>query len=292
MTGLLFSVLTQALTFLPLAVGISVSYHILRATDMTIDGSFVIGAAVFAKLVSMGTPPLFAGLMALLGGALAGMMSAFIQRGGRVDPLLAGVLATFILSSLNLVIMGKPNISLLEQQTLVSSAFSISDTVGWLLVALYSSLFCGFTLLVLKSGFGLRLRAFGDNPLLLLRMGTNIEFLRVCGFALTNMLAAASGCLTAQTVGYADIGMGFGMTLTGIGAIILGRQILGRFGKRMYFRAGMEMLACLLGVVLYFFALNLLLRMDFDPIYLKMILGIVLVIFLRTAVNSKTGASA
>jgi len=292
MTGLLFSVLTQALTFLPLAVGISVSYHILRATDMTIDGSFVIGAAVFAKLVSMGAPPLFAGLMALLGGALAGMMSAFIQRGGRVDPLLAGVLATFILSSLNLVIMGKPNISLLEQQTLVSSAFSISDTVGWLLVALYSSVFCGFTLLVLKSGFGLRLRAFGDNPLLLLRMGTNIEFLRLCGFGLTNMLAAASGCLTAQTVGYADIGMGFGMTLTGIGAIILGRQILGRLGKRVYFRAGMEMLACLLGVVLYFLALNLLLRMDFDPIYLKMILGIVLVIFLRTAVNSKTGAAA
>ena len=93
----------------------------------------------------------------------------------------------------------------------------------------------------------------------------------------------------AQTIGYADIGMGFGMTLTGIGAIILGQQILRRTGKLTYFRVGAEMFACLLGVIIYFFALNLLLRLDFNPIYLKMILGMVLIIFLRAAVNPSTG---
>lgn len=288
MNDFLFSILTQALTFLPLAFGISISYHVLRATDMTIDGSFVIGAAVFARLVTIGVSPSLAALAALFCGALAGMLSASIQRGGRVDPLLAGILATFILSSINLVIMGKPNINLLTQTTLISSAFAINDYLGWALVACYSGLLCALSYILLKSRFGLVLRAFGDNPGLLKRLGENIELYRLCGFALTNLLAAAAGCLTAQTVGYADIGMGFGMTLTGIGAIILGQQIFSRLSKRAYFRIGIEFFACLLGVILYFFSLNALLRLNVDPIYLKMILGILLIIFLRAAIKPKT----
>jgi putative ABC transport system permease protein len=289
MLAFLFSILTQALTFIPLAVGISVSYHILRATDMTIDGSFVTGAAVFARLVSTGFSPGLAAIAALLCGALAGAMAAMIQRGGRIDPLLAGVLATFILSSVNLVIMGKPNISLLEQHTLVSSAFAYSDFSGWLLVALYTGFFCGVTYLILKSRFGLNLRAFGDNTILFERMGRNVEFYRLAGFAFTNMLAAAAGMITAQTVGYADTGMGFGMTLTGIGAIILGQQVLRRVNKKSLFRAGAELCACLCGVMIYFLALNLLLRLDFNLVYLKMILGIMLILFLRAAIKPQAG---
>lgn len=286
----LFSILTQTLTFLPLALGISISYHILRATDMTMDGSFVIGAACFARLVTAGMPPALAALAAVAGGALAGMLSAGIQRGGRIDPLLAGVLATFILSSLNLVVMGKPNINLLSQPTLLSSAFASSEFNGWMVTAAYSGALCLAVCLLLRTNFGLTLRAFGDNPSLLRRLGRNIEAYRMAGFALTNAMSAAAGCLTAQTVGYADIGMGFGMTLTGIGAIILGQQLLRRASRRS-FRIGMEMLACLAGVILYFFALNTLLRLDFDPLYLKMALGLVLIAFLRTAVKT-TGASS
>ncbi len=286
MTDFLFSVLTQSLTFLPLAFGISISYHLLRATDMTLDGSFVIGAAVFARLVTLGVSPFYAALAALFCGALAGMLAASIQRGGRVDPLLAGVLATFILSSLNLIIMNKPNISLLSTTTLVSSAFANSELLGWGLVSLYTLSLCIIVFILLRSRFGLTLRAFGDNPALLKRMGKKIESYRLMGFALTNLLAAAAGCLTAQTVGYADINMGFGMTLTGIGAIILGQQLLSRFSQRSYFRVGGELLACLLGIILYFFSLNLLLRLDVNPIYLKMILGLLLIFFLRAAIKS------
>lgn len=285
MTMLLFSILTQSLTFLPLAFGISISYHILRATDMTIDGSFVIGAAIFARLVTLGISPIYAMAAALCGGVLAGMLTAFIQRGGRVDPLLAGVLATFILSSLNLIIMSKPNINLLTQTTLVSFAFQKNELFGWILVACYSFVFCFIVFLLLRSRFGLTLRAFGDNPALLKRLGKNIEYYRMYGFALTNTLAAFAGCLTAQTVGYADINMGFGMTLTGIGAIILGQQLLQRFSHFTYFRVGREFVACLLGIILYFFSLNVLLRFDVNPLYLKMVLGILLIIFLRAAIQ-------
>lgn len=287
MTDLLIAIITQALTFIPLAFGISISYNILRATDMTIDGSFVLGAALFARLVTTGCPPIFAAVLALAGGAAAGILAATIQRGGRVDPLLAGVLATFILSSVNLSIMGKPNIGLLSETTMLSGAFAHGQLVGWCLVGALVALICSLVFLLLLSRFGLVLRAFGDNPQLLQRLGKNIETYRLTGFALTNALAAAAGCLTAQTIGYADVGMGFGMTLTGIGAIILGQQLLYRLSKRSYFRVSMEFFACLLGVILYFTALNTLLRFDIDPVYLKMLLGIVLIIFLRAAQSTQ-----
>lgn len=283
MLNFIISIITQSLTFIPLAFGISISYHILRATDMTIDGSFVIGAAVFARLVTAGCPPFISFMCALLCGALAGMLAATIQRGGRVDALLAGVLATFILSSVNLIIMGKPNISLLSQTTLVSFAFEQSELAGWTLVAILTLFICGMAFLLMRSRFGLFMRALGDNPSLLKRLGNNIETYRLLGFGLTNLLAASAGCITAQTVGYADIGMGFGVTLTGIGAIILGQQVLTRFNRCNIFRIGKEFIACLLGVIIYFAALNALLRLDTNPVYLKMILGILLITFLRAA---------
>lgn len=292
MDTLFFAVITQALTFLPLALGISISYLSLRATDMTLDGSFVLGAAIFARCVTLGMSPIFALLLALLAGSCAGMMTSLIQRGGKVDPLLAGILASFILTSGNLALMGRPNISLLSQPTLVSSAFAKSEGEGWFLIALYCSLFCGIGCLLLKTRFGLLLRALGNNPNLLKRVGGSIEGYRLAGFALTNTLAAASGVLTAQTVGYADIGMGFGMTLTGIGAIILGQQIWRAVYSKGNIRIFSEFAACLIGVLLYFFAMNALLRFNIDPIYLKMILGLTLIIFLRTAINPNRSGKA
>jgi putative ABC transport system permease protein len=285
MSTILYTVITQALTFLPLALGISISYRLLRATDMTLDGSFVLGAAMFAHLVTAGYSPYFAAFCALMAGVFAGIMVSLIQRGGRVDPLLAGVLATFILTSGNLLVMGRPNINLLSQTTLVSSAFAKSDTSGWLVVASYCIGLCLLSCLLVRTRFGLMLRALGDNPQLLQRLGNPIERYRMAGFAFTNCLAASAGMLTAQTVGYADVSMGFGMTLTGIGAIILGQQILRVVTRAKLMRSLLEFSACLLGVLIYFFAVNALLRFDIDPIYLKMILGLVLIAFLRTAVN-------
>lgn len=281
-------VVTQSLTFLPLALGISVSYHLLRATDMTIDGSFVLGAGIFAHLITLGYSPYLAALIAIAAGMLAGVMVACIQRGGRVDPLLAGVLATFILSSLNLCLMGRPNLSLLQKETLLSNAFTTNVWLGWLVTACYCFAVCGVALIVLqRTRLGLDLRALGDNPQLLQRLGHSIEKTRMAGFALTNALAAASGCLTAQTIGYADIGMGLGMTLTGVGAIILGQQILKRFYHRDLLRLGSEWAAAFLGVIVYFGSLNLLLKLDIDPLYLKLILGVLLIFFLRTAVQTR-----
>lgn len=285
MIELFLSVLTQAAPFIPLAFGIAISYNILRATDMTIDGSFVLGAALFAKLVTLGVSPVLAAICALGGGAFAGVMTAFIQRGGKVDALLAGILSTFILSSFNLVLMGRPNINLLTVDTMISPFQLISDIAGLAAALLIALIITLSVLLILRGNYGLKLRAFGDNPQLFQRLGNAVEMYRMSGFALTNALAAGSGMLTAQMSGFADISMGFGMTLTGIGAIILGYYVMKKISKRHYFRTGLEFGACLIGVVIYYASLNVLLRIHVDPIYLKMILGILLAIFLRAAVK-------
>jgi putative ABC transport system permease protein len=293
MLQFIFSIFTQAVTFLPLAFAITISYHLLRATDMTIDGSFVIGAGVFAKLIVVGVSPALAAIAALSAGACCGVLTAIIQRKGHVDPLLAGIIAVFMLSSINLLIMGKPNINLLNETTLVSSAFSVSDTQGYVIVSLYSLLLCGIVIALLSSRFGLQLRALGDNPTLLKRLGKPVELLRTLGFALTNTLAAGAGLLTAQTVGYADISMGFGMTLTGIGAIILGEQLLRRIKPIAFFRMPHEFASCLFGILLYFVLINGLLRLDVNPSTLKLVLGLILIFFLRsTTRTSNTGLAS
>jgi putative ABC transport system permease protein len=285
MGNLLYAVMTQLVLFLPLAIGVNISYTVLRATDMTLDGSFVLGAAVFAKLTTVGLPPFLSAILALLSGSMAGVMVSLIQRGGKIDPLLAGIIAAFILVSLNLIIMGRPNISLLSTPTLVSSAFNRSDLYGYTVTGIYCLCICFIAAIILKTKFGLILRALGDNPALLKRLGKPLELYRTLGFAFTNTLSAASGILTAQVVGYADTSMGLGMTLTGIGAIILGQQALKIFTKSRSIRELGELGACLIGSSIYFFAMNMLLRMNIDPVYLKMILGLVLIVFLRAALR-------
>ncbi|MES2615175.1 MAG: ABC transporter permease, partial [Bdellovibrionota bacterium] len=188
MFDLFFAVFSQSILFLPLAIGISTSYTLLRATDMSLDGSFVLGAVLFAKLVTLGVPPIFACLIAFIGGALVGSFVSYVQKGGRVDPLLAGVLVVFILTSVNLIILGRPNVSLLSQTTLFSWAFQKSQFCGWLVSSLFCLVLVVASFILIRSRFGLFLRALGNNPQLLQRMGYSIEAYRTAGFSFTNML--------------------------------------------------------------------------------------------------------
>ena len=277
-------ILSQIIPFLPLAYAISISYNVLNATDLTLDSSFVLGAGLFAHLIVMGVNPSIAGIISLLAGACAGIVTSLIQYKGKVDPLLAGILAVFIFTSLNLLIMGRPNINLLGQSTMLSNAFNQSEFMGNLQLSFYCIGICVIAFIIINSRFGLSLRALGENAYLLQRLGYKIELRRMAGFALTNAMSASAGILTAQSVGYADLNMSLGMTLTGIGAIIIGGQILHKITKKHNkHRVIFELCACLLGVTIYFTVMNTLLKYDLDPLYLKLVLGITLVIFLRMA---------
>ncbi len=286
---IILTALSQSILFFPLALGIYISYIILRATDLTVDGSFVLGAAVFARLLTSGVPIGWAFLAAGLGGALAGVGVSLIQYKGRINSLLAGILALFMLYSINFDVMGRPNISLFNEISLGSLIHLDSMNGNWIFAGIIVVLLTVLLSLLLMTRYGLVLRAFGEHHQLLSRLGHHIEYYRFAGFALSNALVAWCGAMTAEINGYADLGMGFGMALTGIGTVVIGRQILKPFYKQHQFHLPFELCGCIIGVFLYFLAINEFLAWGVNPINLKLLLGLILVFFLR--LTSKGGVS-
>jgi putative ABC transport system permease protein len=263
---LLSHILSQSLLFLPLALGIFLSYRVLRCTDLTVDGSFVLGAAVFARTSVAGADALLAQLAALAAGAAIGLVVSIVQR--RVQPLLAGILLLFVLHSVNLQVMGRPNISLLGVACLPHSFVALAVLGTVLIAALYA---------LLRSRAGLLLRAFGNNPRLIKQQGHSQDILRAAGLMLSNAMVAGCGALTAQVNGYADVQMGFGMVMIGIGTVVLGQQCIQHLYRPARFRPLLELCGCFLGVLLYFSALHGFLALGFDPLYLKMLIGVSLI---------------
>lgn len=266
---LLSTILEQSLLFFPFALGIYLSFCILRTTDMTTEGSFVLGAGVFARL-STELHPLVCLVIAMFSGVLAGIGVSRIQAHDKINSLMAGIIGLFILYSVNFQVMGRPNISLMSVAKIPSIYFLI-------IIVVISVLVC----LLMMSRVGLLLRAFGSNQVLLGALGKNVEGYRMLGLSLSNALTALCGALTAQANGYADLGMGFGMTLTGISAVIIGQRMVTVFSPFTLFNVLRELCACFLGVMIYFLAINLLLSYGVDPIYLKCVLGLVLIFLLR-----------
>lgn len=285
---IIFSTLTQSALFFPLVLGIYISYGILKTTDMTVDGSFVLGAGIFARLITLHISPFISLLVAMLAGAAAGILVSAIQAKGRIDSLIAGILALFILYSFNFIVMGRPNISLLGQPALLT--FKNGDPLSWFIVALVVLLLTILIGFLCISRFGMVLRAFGDNPSLLKRLGKSIEQYRFTGLAMSNSLVALCGALTAQVNGYADVGMGFGVTLTGIGAVVIGKHLIANFPKKQSFSIRHDLSGCFLGTSLYFLAINLFLFFGINALNIKMLLGVVLIFLLRTTIKQSSTA--
>ncbi len=270
---LLLEAFEQSCLFFPMALGIYLSFSILKTTDMTTEGSFVLGAGVFARLLNLQVSSfLGAGLAVFLGG-MAGMGVSLIQAKNRINSLIAGIIGLFMLYTLNFQMMGRPNIGLhVDDVNFLGTKFTLTISIVLLVI---------FVGLLLKSRFGLQLRAFGVNSRLLITFGKNVEVYRLFGLGLSNALAALCGVFTALVNGYADLNMGFGMTLTGIGTVIIGQQIIKRFFKPISFNPLIEILCCFIGVYCYFLAVNGFLALGVDPIYLKFLLGLMLIILLR-----------
>ncbi|HJD60448.1 MAG TPA: ABC transporter permease [Rickettsia endosymbiont of Omalisus fontisbellaquei] len=272
--NILVTALEQSLIMLPLILGMYISYRILKITDLSVDGTYVLGAAVFARTISFGLFPAL--VFAVIAGGVVGSIVSFMQKNNRINGLIAGILASFMLYSVNLQIMQRPNISVLGMPTLLS----ILDLENWLVpLIIINCLIIFVVIILLKGKLGLFLRAFGFNKDLLINLGKPAELYRTIGLSISNCLAALTGTLSAQVNGFADINMGFGVALVGIGAIVIGRHILIHANN---FNAFKEIFSCFIGILFYFIALSSLLRIGIDPINLKLILGIVLFISLST----------
>jgi putative ABC transport system permease protein len=242
------------------ALGVFLSFRIINFPDLTVDGSFPLGGAVAAALIVSGWNPFIATAVAMVAGALSGYLTAWLNVHLRIMQLLASILVMIALYSVNLRIMGKPNVALINDPTV----FSLVEFGGlpdyWLkpLVLLVIVLVAKLLMdLFFASETGLAMRATGNNPRMARAQGISTDRLTVWGLALSNALVALAGALFVQAQGGADISMGIGTIVIGLAAVIIGETILPARSLVI------TTLACILGAVLYRFFIALALNSDF-----------------------------
>lgn len=259
----------QSLIFAIMVLGVYISFKILNFPDMTVDGSFPLGAAISAKLLTLGVNPYLTLFVALICGALAGGITGLIHVKLKVQDLLAGILTMTALYSINLRIMGKSNIPLFEEENIFNTDYSIIITI--IILILISKLFLDY---LLKTKFGFALKALGDNENLVVSLGLNEKKYKVYGLIIANAFVAFSGAILAQYQGFADIGMGTGTIVIGLASIIIGDTIFGKTRKI----SGTSVV--IIGSILYRAVLSLTLSLGMDASDLKLITTIIVLIIL------------
>ncbi|MDD3049937.1 MAG: ABC transporter substrate binding protein [Candidatus Cloacimonetes bacterium] len=253
-----------------LAVGIYITSRILNFADITVDGSFTTGAAVTAILIVNHVNPFVAILLAFSAGMLCGTTTGIIHTKLKIDSLLAGILVMTALYSINLHIMGKSNIPLMNQKTLFEiiniNFFNLPQTIS--LAVLLTFIIFLFAILIsifFKTDLGLTLRSTGNNPVMTSASGINVDSVKIFGVALANGFVAVSGSLIAQYQGFADIGMGIGTLIIGLASVIIGEAVL---HKRSILN---KIISAVIGAVTFRFMIALALYVGMNPLDLKLV---------------------
>lgn len=230
MSGIAFrGAVELGLIYSLVALGLYLSYRILDIADLTVDGSFTLGAAVSAVFTAAGKP--FAGLfLSLLAGAAAGFVTAFLQTKLKVQPILAGIITMTALYSINLQVMGnRSNIPLLRKDTVFTLAEGVLPA-GWakLGVALAAAAAVSLLLvLFLRTNLGLSIRATGDNRDMVRSSSINTDFTITVGLLLANAMVSLAGALLAQYQMFSEITLGTGMVVVGLASLIIGEVLVG-----------------------------------------------------------------
>ncbi len=247
------------LVFAFVAIGVFLAFRVLDFPDLTVDGSFPLGAAVAAVLITIGINPWLAAGVAMLAGAAAGTVTAFLNVRFRILNLLASILTMIALFSVNLRVMGKPNVALINADTMLSPFFGLG-----LREVYVRPLFVGVLVVIaviavwrfLESDAGLAMRATGANPRMSRAQGIDTSWQVYLGLALSNALVALGGALFAQTNGFADVTSGVGTIVVGLAAVIIGETLFGARGILL------ALIGCVVGSILYRIAIQLALSTD------------------------------
>jgi putative tryptophan/tyrosine transport system permease protein len=241
------------------ALGVFLSFRVLSFPDLTVDGSFPLGAAVAASAITAGLDPYLGTLLALVAGALAGLVTAVLNVRFGILHLLASILTMIALFSINLRIMGRPNIALLTEETVLTPLAPLGIWMPVLKVLVVGVVVLVVALLLIRflaSDYGLAMRATGANPRMAQAQGVETGSAILVGMALSNALVALAGALFAQTAGFADISIGTGTIVVGLAAVIVGETLLPAR------HIAIVVLACLFGSILYRLAVALALNSD------------------------------
>lgn len=254
-----------------MALGIYITFRLLDVADLTVDGSFTTGGAVTVMLILGGWPAWAALLAAMCAGLLAGMVTGLLHTKLGIPAILAGILTQFSLYSINLRIMGAPNVSILRMNTVfrplvkagLTGSVAIIIVGGLCALALISILYWFF-----GTELGSAVRATGNNPRMVRAQGINTDSMKILGLVLSNGLVALSGAFIAQSQNFADVQMGAGSIVIGLASLIIGEVL---FGGRGFYR---RLVAVILGAVVYRLIIALVLELGMNPNDLKLFTAI------------------
>ena len=287
MTNLIISTIAQGLLWALLALGVFITFRILDVADLTVEGSFPMGAAISAVLITMGVNPWITVLVAGVGGMIAGAVTGWIHTKLKIPALLAGILTMIALYSVNLHIMGKANISLLRMDTVYSAIHSmgISNAVALTIIGVVVTIVVGlFLFWFFGTELGTSVRATGVNPQMIRAQGVNTDSMIVLGLLLSNGFVAVSGALIAQSQGFADIGMGVGTIVIGLASVIIGEVLFASssavrklFGNSSFV---LSLVAVVFGSIMYRIVIATVLYLGMPPNDLKLFTAILVALAL------------
>lgn len=286
--SLLIGATTIGLILALLALGIFISFRIFSFADLTAEGSITLGAAIAASLIVNGTNPVVATVIAFMGGFLAGTLTGIIHTKFNINGLLSGILVMTALYSINLHVMGRSNVPMMSETTIITYFESFEKTItpntdkiqilGATLAEkdVYVMLFLFLIVVViglilylfLKSHLGTAMRATGNNPQMIRALGVNTQTMIILGLAISNGLIALSGAMLAQFQGFADVQMGIGMLVWGLASVIIGEALIS--DKSL----GFLITGAVMGSVIFRLLVAVALRWGMNPNDLKLITAV------------------
>jgi len=277
--GILTTSVSEGLVFAFVTIGVFLTLRVLAFPDLTVDGSFVVGGSIAAIMIFNGCNPFLATLAAIGGGLACGAITGLLNTKLRMPALLAGILMMVGLYSVNLLIMGRPNVPILRSITLFDSvAHLFATTRSTILVIIVIAVIVFIVLVILnwflRTEIGLALRATGDNEQMVRALGVDTDKNILLGCAISNGLVALAGALVAQNQQFCDVNMGIGMIVMGLAAVIIGEALIHPRG------VASMLLAALAGTFLYRLFITIALRLGLAPGNLKLITALLVIIAL------------
>jgi len=265
--------LVQGLCLSSIALGIYISMKIFNIPDITTDGSYTLGAVVTAILLTHHQPVYIILTAVIFGGGIAGAITGIIHTKLKINALLAGILVMTALYSVNLGLMGRSNIPLLNVSslfTLINISADPNINTFWILV-IFVVIITAIIGYLLKTDFGIAMRATGNSESMIRALGVNTDRMKITGLAIANALTALGGYLFCQVQGFTDISMGIGIVIIGLGSVIIAESIINWLRITSVW---ISLALVIMGAIIFQLVVAITLDIGVDPIYLKAVTAI------------------
>lgn len=254
--------ISQGIIWGIMGVGVFITFKVLDYADLTVDSSLCTGGAVSAVLIGMGMHPLLTLVFSLLAGMIAGAITGVLHTKLQIPAILSGILTQLALYSINIRIMGRANVSLLGQPTIIT-LLDIPHAI--LIGAIFTVAVIGILYWFFGTEIGCAVRATGDNERMARALGVNTDTMKLLGLTLSNGMVGLAGALLSQYQGYADVQMGRGAIVIGLASVIIGEVLI---GKRANFAVRMG--SIIVGAIVYYIIIALVLQLGLSTTDLKL----------------------